>query len=94
MCESASADAGTQALPQKLGSRIRGNERVKRLYKTITLWFCSWFLFSLFDFSSRPAMSLAPARPRAASPHDSRPTTDVRPPRARAAIFRQASPSP
>jgi hypothetical protein len=30
------ADAGTQALPQKLGSRIRGNERMDRLHKTIT----------------------------------------------------------
>ena len=36
----------------------------------------------------------APARPRAASPRDSRPTTDARPPRATAAMSRRASPSP
>jgi hypothetical protein len=33
----APADAGAQALPQKLGSRIRGNERVMLPYKTIML---------------------------------------------------------
>jgi hypothetical protein len=31
------ADAGTQALQQKLGSRIRGNERVMLPYKTLML---------------------------------------------------------
>ena len=52
------------------------------------------FAFGFLLFVTRRPCWLAPARPRAASPHDSRPTTDARPPRATAAIFRQASPSP
>ena len=53
---------------------------------------CSLFRFWLLGHAR--AMLPAPARPRAASPRDSRPTTDAPPRRATAARLRRASPSP